>query len=306
MASHAKRPHLDPTPDTPEQTESSSEADSGSEDESNGMDEEIQVEFEARTPEERDYPGIVSLLKQCFRGSEEVELGTLARFIMKQKAVGSVVTQSPSDSTDDEDEDDLGNLMLVQSQGPWSFQFNVLTLIGGTDGEVFGLATIVRLKDTEVADMIKRHLSKAVASTDPQGRMSKVLNSSDSDVGLIISERIINMPPQISVPLYQTLSNEVKKARAKNLPFNFTHYAILSKVLEMPDSASQAGQMYTNAEEEIFVPECEFVLDTKTAEESRIHTLSQEDFIERKKVLVFKAEKLDNIVTIVKNAFPIN
>jgi protein BCP1 len=248
------------------------------------MDEEIQVEFEARTPEERDYPGIVSLLKQCFRGSEEVELGTLARFIMKQKAVGSVVTQSPSDSTDDEDEDDLG----------------------GTDGEVFGLATIVRLKDTEVADMIKRHLSKAVASTDPQGRMSKVLNSSDSDVGLIISERIINMPPQISVPLYQTLSNEVKKARAKNLPFNFTHYAILSKVLEMPDSASQAGQMYTNAEEEIFVPECEFVLDTKTAEESRIHTLSQEDFIERKKVLVFKAEKLDNIVTIVKNAFPIN
>lgn len=275
---------MDPTPDTPEQTESSSEADSGSEDESNGMDEEIQVEFEARTPEERDYPGIVSLLKQCFRGSEEVELGTLARFIMKQKAVGSVVTQSPSDSTDDEDEDDLG----------------------GTDGEVFGLATIVRLKDTEVADMIKRHLSKAVASTDPQGRMSKVLNSSDSDVGLIISERIINMPPQISVPLYQTLSNEVKKARAKNLPFNFTHYAILSKVLEMPDSASQAGQMYTNAEEEIFVPECEFVLDTKTAEESRIHTLSQEDFIERKKVLVFKAEKLDNIVTIVKNAFPIN
>lgn len=275
---------MDPTPDTPEQTESSSEADSGSEDESNGMDEEIQVEFEARTPEERDYPGIVSLLKQCFRGSEEVELGTLARFIMKQKAVGSVVTQSPSDSTDDEDEDDLG----------------------GTDGEVFGLATIVRLKDTEVADMIKRHLSKAVASTDPQGRMSKVLNSSDSDVGLIISERIINMPPQISVPLYQTLSNEVKKARAKNLPFNFTHYAIISKVLEMPDSASQAGQMYTNAEEEIFVPECEFVLDTKTAEESRIHTLSQEDFIERKKVLVFKAEKLDNIVTIVKNAFPIN
>ena len=108
MASHAKRPHLDPAPDTPEQTESSSDNDSGSEDESNDMEREIQVEFEARTPEERDYPGIVSLLKQCFRGSEEVELATLARFIMKQRSGGSVVTQSPSDSTDDEDEDDLG------------------------------------------------------------------------------------------------------------------------------------------------------------------------------------------------------
>ena len=50
-------------------------------------------------------------------------------------------------------------------------------------------------------------------------------------IGLIISERIINMPPQISVPLYQTLSNEVRKARAKNLPFNFTHYLLISKVL---------------------------------------------------------------------------
>lgn len=284
MASHAKRPHLDPAPDTPEQTESSSDNDSGSEDESNDMEREIQVEFEARTPEERDYPGIVSLLKQCFRGSEEVELATLARFIMKQRSVGSVVTQSPSDSTDDEDDDDLG----------------------GTDGEVFGLATIVRLRDTEVADMIKGHMTKAVSSTDPRGQLSRLFMSNEFDVGLIISERIINMPPQISVPLYQTLSNEVKKAKAKNLPFNFTHYALISKVLESPE-ASQAGIMYTNAEEEVFVPECEFVLDTKAANDNdRIVTLSQDDFMERKKVMVFKADKLDKIVGIVKNAFPIS
>ena len=108
MASHAKRAHLDPTPETPEQTESSSENDSGSEDESNDMEREIQVEFEARTPEERDLPGVVSLLKQCFRGSEDVNLGELAQYVLKQRSVGSVVTQSPSDSTDDEDDDELG------------------------------------------------------------------------------------------------------------------------------------------------------------------------------------------------------
>ena len=55
---------MDPTPDTPEQTESSSE-DSGSEDEGviGEGEQEIQVEFEARTPEERDLPGIISLLR---------------------------------------------------------------------------------------------------------------------------------------------------------------------------------------------------------------------------------------------------
>jgi len=289
MASAPKRPHLaDPTPDTPEQTEeSSSEAESGSEDESGNdtsADREIQVEFEARTPEERDLPGIISLLRQCFRGSDEVDLSVLAKFIMKQRSVGSVVTQSPSDSTDDEDEDDLG----------------------GTDGEVFGLATIVRLRDSEVADQIRRHLNQAVLSTDPRGQLARVLNAPEADIGLIISERIINMPPQISVPLYQTLSNEVKKAKAKNLPFNFTHYAIISKILTAPD-AGQAGIMYTNAEEEVFVPECDFVLDMKNNDnESRIVTLSQEDFIETKKLMVFKADNLDKIVGIVKNAFPIS
>lgn len=286
MASRAKKAHLDPALETPEQTESSSEAESASEDESNDMEREIQVEFEARTPEERDLPGIISLLKQCFRGSEDVDLSALAQYILKQRSVGSVVTQSPSDSTDDEDDDDLG----------------------GTDGEVFGLATIIRLKSSEVSDMIIRHLSKCVSSTDRWGQLASVLTAPDYDVGLIISERIINMPPQIAVPLYQTLTNEVKKAQAKNLPFNFTHYVLLSKILVSPEPSVAPGPMFTNAEEEVFVPECDFVLDTKavSGDDSRIVTLSQDDFIEKKKVMVFKANKFDTIVGTIKNSFPIS
>ncbi len=124
------------------------------------------------------------------------------------------------------------------------------------------------------------------------------------------------MPPQISVPLYQTLHNEVKKARTKNLPFNFTHYALVSKVLAPPNGAANngmmagaGGKMYTNAEEEVFEPECDFILDMKplTAdEEPRMVTLSQDDFVEKKRIMVFKADKLEKIVGIVKNAFPIS
>ena len=89
----------------------------------------IQVEFEARTPEERDLPGVISLLKQCFRGSEEVNLGALAQYVLKQRSVGSVVTQSPSDSTDDEDDDELGKnqLQYLFKQKPtfYSFRFQI-------------------------------------------------------------------------------------------------------------------------------------------------------------------------------------
>ena len=53
-------------------------------------------------------------------------------------------------------------------------------------------------------------------------------------------------------------------ARAKNLPFNFTHYLLISKVL-LPsvELQPQAGVMYANAEEEVFIPECDLVLDMK-------------------------------------------
>merc|ERR1712113_685196 len=153
---------------------------------------------------------------------------------------------------------------------------------------------------------IIRYLTKRVTSDSKGQELAGILNAPEANIGLIISERIINMPPQISVPLYQTLSNEVKKAKAKNLPFNFTHYAIISKVLTAPE-AGQAGIMYSNAEEEVFVPECDFVLDMKNHDdESRIVTLSQGDFLETKRLMVFRADNLDKIVGIVKNAFPIS
>ena len=196
----------------------------------------------------------------------------------------------------------------------WNLSFSKIScktlfydILGGTDGEVFGLATIIRLKSTEISEQIVRHLSKAVSTTDRRGQLSSILNAPDYDVGLIISERIINMPPQIAVPLYQTLINEVKKAKTKNLPFNFTHYVLISKILASPE-ATHAGVIYTNAEEEVFVPECDFVLDAKTSKDegSRIVTLSQDDFLETKRIMVFKADKFDKIVGIVKNAFPIS
>jgi len=40
----------------------------------------------------------------------------------------------------------------------------------------------------------------------------------------------MNIPPQISVPLYETLFNEVKKAKAKQQgEFEYSHYVILSR-----------------------------------------------------------------------------
>ncbi|QQP58444.1 BCCIP -like protein [Caligus rogercresseyi] len=103
-----KKAHL--ALETPENTESSS----SSEDEEDEMlDEEdrgeLQVEFEARTAEDCDYHGITRLLKQTFKG-DEIPLDGLANYIIAQKTVGSVITQSNSGGADEDDEDEFDDL----------------------------------------------------------------------------------------------------------------------------------------------------------------------------------------------------
>ena len=192
--------------------------------------------------------------------------------------------------------------------------------------KVFGVGTVVRLtrgqEQNSIAEQIISHLLVNTARSEKAAALRAFFSTPGNDVGFLISERIINMPPQISVPLYETLANEIRKARAKNLPFNFTHYVMISRLLVSPD---ERNVMYTNAEEEVFLPECDLVVDLAcssspgatanngTSTNSSVdgvgrafNSLTQDEFIEKRKVLVFKANKLDKITSLVKGAFPIN
>ncbi len=59
---------------------------------------EIQVEFEARTPESFDASGIASLLSKLFDHPSSVDLSELTQRIVDQRSVGSVISQSREDS----------------------------------------------------------------------------------------------------------------------------------------------------------------------------------------------------------------
>jgi protein BCP1 len=54
--------------------------------------------------------------------------------------------------------------------------------------------------------------------------------SSESQVGLILAERFVNMPSEIVPPMYTMLLEEIEWAIEEKEPYNFTHYLILSKV----------------------------------------------------------------------------
>ena len=91
--------------DTPDNS-SSEEGGDGSGDEEEETANEIQVEFEARGPEEEDYQGIRRLLQQLFVRNTVVNIGKIAEAILGQKYLGSVIKQSAGEVEDD-NEDDL-------------------------------------------------------------------------------------------------------------------------------------------------------------------------------------------------------
>ncbi|XP_040572162.1 protein BCCIP homolog [Lepeophtheirus salmonis] len=279
MPSSFKKAHL--ALETPENTESSS----SSEDEDEILDEdergELQVEFEARTAEDCDYHGISRLLRQTFKG-EDIPLDALTNYLIAQKTVGSVITQSSSGNDGDDDDDEFDDLQ----------------------NEVFGLISLIRLQDpSSGASKTASDYIKSLALSSPPQSLHSILSGTDSSIkpALLLSERIVNIPAQISVPLYETLHKEIKKATLKRLPFEFTHYLLLSKVL-----VSDREETFVNAEEEVFIPECDFVLDVKEKEPTyRQDWSGKAQLLEKRKLLVFRSSQFEKIVKRIVEAFPI-
>ncbi|CAB1344003.1 unnamed protein product [Coregonus sp. 'balchen'] len=152
----------------------SGEKDSGSEEEIN---EEVIVDFEAHTITHNDYNGVKKLLQQLFLKAN-VNTSELTDLLIQQNHIGSVIRQAevPEDSDDEGDPAD----------------------------EVFGFISMLNL--TERKDLILGQCEKSCPHSVADD-LEKVLNDTSKPVGLLLSERFINVPPQIALPLHKQLQS---------------------------------------------------------------------------------------------------
>jgi len=97
-----KQPRLVPL-ETPDNSSDSSDSE-------NEEGKEIQVEFEARSPEGEDYLGIKRLLQQLFLKTQIVDCSRVTDTILAQRGIGSVIKQSvPDQAVEDEAQEDATN-----------------------------------------------------------------------------------------------------------------------------------------------------------------------------------------------------
>ncbi|XP_054898575.1 protein BCCIP homolog [Poeciliopsis prolifica] len=243
MASSAKRRAVG-LGENPEESENSSDENPDDDDDESAEDvsdeeinEEVLVDFEAHAISSNDFNGVKKLLKQLFLKAH-VDVSEMTDIIIQQNHVGSVIKQAevPEDSDDDDPD------------------------------EVFGFITMLNLterKGVKCVEDVKELIVDQCAKNAPHSvteQLEKILSDTSKPVGLLLSERFINVPPQIALPLHKQLQEEMAEAQRTNKPSGRCHYCLMisktckeaTKSIPARGAPPKEEYMFVNAEEEFF------------------------------------------------------
>lgn len=187
----------------------------------------VNVEFEwFNMKPEIDFHGIKNLLRQLFDVDSQVfDLSALTDLILSQPTIGSTV-KVDGDGTD-----------------PYAF----LTILN-----------MYEHREAPIMKKLTNYLIERSNSTASLSQLSSLLTSS-SQVGLILTERLINLPPEIAPPMYAMLVDEIESAVDDKEPYEFTHYLIISKtylelqsLLDQEDAPRQKKNKAVRNAREVF------------------------------------------------------
>lgn len=174
----------------------------------------VDVEFEWFDPQpEHDFQGLKTLLRQLFDADAQLfDLSALTDLILAQPLLGSTV-KVEGNETD-----------------PYAF-LTVLNLHEHTVSVVkhcYNLADAIQDKL-----VIKSLIDYIIRLTSGNPNLSVLMDllkpKSKACIGLLLSERLINIPSEVVPPMYKMLLEEISWALEEKEPYSFTHYLVLSK-----------------------------------------------------------------------------
>jgi len=232
-----------------------------------------------------DFHGIKLLVKQLFLRSAAVNVSKVTETILNQRYIGSVIkTVQPEEDEDD----DLAD-----------------------DDHIYAISTVLNLaeKNKESVAGLRTFLLEQTAAGGDRQVLAYVTDLLNKQVGFLLNERYVNIPAQVTVPLLETLVTEMRKATDRNLPFNFSHYIMICKLFKTKSESAQDHQavVFSNPEEELIVAESELCIDYDVSGETENEVSVDFDGVEMtpwRRIVVFTADKLDDIIRNVRQNFP--
>ncbi|EDV49173.1 protein BCCIP homolog [Drosophila erecta] len=247
--------------------------------------EEVEIDFEGRAPVDPDAQGISQLLQRLFLRAH-INCNQMADLIIAQNFIGSVICQCDDEDAESETDDDN----MVE------------------DGTVFGITSVLNLtakKDQPSIAQLRTYIldrARTHASQEVQKQLKEILDSEQRHAGFLINERFINIPAQISVPLLQSLQQEIEAAKAKKMKFDFGNLLLLVKFYRKEAKKGKpAEDNYTNAEDELLSDRAKFSFEYSVASET--DSGMSGDWLEGdavmtpyRKLLVLEAKKLPQLI----------
>lgn len=165
-----------------------------------------------------DFHGVKTLLRQLFDVDAQLfELSALTDLILEQRTIGSTV------KVDDKANDAYAFLTALN------------------------LAEHAEKKP--VAELIQ-YLAEKAKSNPALSPVTELL-ASRSQIGLVLSDRLVNMPSEIAPPMYSMLVDEIEAAVEDKEPYQFSHYLIISKTYnEVESGLDQSERKKKKAKDE--------------------------------------------------------
>jgi len=110
----------------------------------------------------------------------------------------------------------------------------------GIESDPLALLTVLNMHlhhQNESIKAIANYLLGVTSTADSafHATLQTLFSQSEAHVGLVLCERLINMPVQVVPPMYNMLADEIKWALADGEPYNFTHLIILSRVYHLSE-----------------------------------------------------------------------
>ncbi|KAJ7596518.1 p21-C-terminal region-binding protein-domain-containing protein [Mycena floridula] len=114
----------------------------------------------------------------------------------------------------------------------------------GKETDPYAVLTVLNMHVHQNHPSIKAlaaYFLRQAASRDPSFHsiLQNLFAQSDSHVGLVLCERLINMPVQVIPPMYNMLTEEIKAAVDQNQPYKFSHLIFVSRTYHLTPSEQE-------------------------------------------------------------------
>jgi protein BCP1 len=164
----------------------------------------VNVEFEwFNFDPEIDFHGVKTLLRQLFDvDSALLDISAIADLVLSQPTIGSTVK------------------------------------VDGKENDAYAFLTALNTfghRDQKAMSELRRYLVEKANTIQSMSQLPSLLESG-SHIGLVLSERLINMPSEVAPPMYSMLIDEIEAAVEDKEPYEFSHYLILSKTYHEVES----------------------------------------------------------------------